>query len=288
MGDHANVHGVSYIYVKGDDVAHGEFASASQKRLDKRAETTRMARNPLPVSTQRRQMIGGGGQHPDSIPKPAAVYAARGSASGREHRPIPGLASSSEWDTFASKLAPTSHDEIHRLTIDPAHSDVPNRILILRCAALFDNFIDFVAKQDSSYQIRLCCDGTHDRGAQKYKLISVGWHATHFTRGSAARKGNLGKNEVSQKAGSFLEAIGWHVRVFFSKTPPGRGCLPRNFADSPWFPRRAAERRLARDVRTARFLTIARGRLASTGPHQKTILGDRGRGETREKMKRIM
>eukprot|EP00959_Pyramimonas_sp_CCMP1952_P317657 6648434-Pyramimonas_sp.AAC.1 len=95
------------VYTKGDFVDHAPLVSASQARVNKRLETAKMAKNPLPVSTQRRQMIGGERRHPSTVPSSSAVYAAQGSTNGTEHRPIPRLSSPSEWDALAQRLAPS-------------------------------------------------------------------------------------------------------------------------------------------------------------------------------------
>eukprot|EP00959_Pyramimonas_sp_CCMP1952_P116165 2428480-Pyramimonas_sp.AAC.2 len=44
-------------------------------------------------------------------------------------------------------------------------------------------FADFAAQQDPTYKFKLCCDATHDKGLQQFKLISVGWLGVHYSHG---------------------------------------------------------------------------------------------------------
>ena len=170
--------GVPHCHEAG---THKPQLSKSQVRKNKEAIKKEMAANPLSVSTQTNQRIDAG-VIPADLPKDTAVYDARTAlrrSAGARSVPSARI----EWEELAIDRVPRPGDPEWRLIVDPAHSHKESLIIVFRCRFLISLAEEMIKKHGPDYKFRLCCDGTHDQGLQKFKLIGLSWLGVHFTRG---------------------------------------------------------------------------------------------------------
>eukprot|EP00959_Pyramimonas_sp_CCMP1952_P472354 9499894-Pyramimonas_sp.AAC.1 len=170
-------HGMVHLSVKGE---HAPLISKGQARKTKAAVAKQMAANPITVATQMQQRIDAG-DDPSTLPTVRNVYDAR--TAGRRSEHGPGESTGSQWEAAFNEWAPKPDDAEWKLVVDPTHSIRDAHILVLRCKYLTSLCAGFAAKQGENYKFRLCCDATHDKGIQKFKLVSLGWLGVHFTDG---------------------------------------------------------------------------------------------------------